>query len=32
MYGFNYHGYSLAAADAGGTQPVAFPLREHSMQ
>jgi hypothetical protein len=32
MYGFNYYGYSLTAADAGGSQPVAFSLRTQSMQ
>jgi hypothetical protein len=32
MYGFNYHGYSLAAADARGTQAVALSLRAQSMQ
>jgi hypothetical protein len=32
MYGFNYHGYSLTAADARGSQAVAFSLRTQRMQ
>jgi hypothetical protein len=32
MRRFNHHGYSLTAANAGGTQAVAFSLRTQRMQ
>jgi hypothetical protein len=32
MYGFDYHGYPLTAADAGGSEAVTFSLSAQRMQ